>query len=94
MWPSVGNWGLPCRAHYVITYGRVEWARAYNHDEVALNRGRDRAALDRVDWGRAFETPPVHVSSDPEEGTKSETRGWLGGVLAPIQCWRRNQRRR
>lgn len=94
VWPSVGNWGLPCRAHYVITRGRVEWAREYNDDEVALNRGRDRAALDRLDKGRAFETQPVQVRSDPEEGTKTETRGWLNGVLAPIQCWRRNQRRR
>ena len=49
VWPSVGNWGLPCKAHYVIERGNVEWARQYNDEEVALNRSRDRAALTRMD---------------------------------------------
>lgn len=49
VWPSVGNWGLPCKAHYVIERGNVEWARQYSDKEVALNRSRDRAALARID---------------------------------------------
>src|SRR5690349_358775 len=26
LWPSVGNWQKPCRSHYIITGGAVEWA--------------------------------------------------------------------
>jgi hypothetical protein len=28
--PSVGNWSLPCRSHYVITRNRVRWAESWS----------------------------------------------------------------
>ena len=30
MCPSVGNWNFPCRSHYWIRNGRIEWA----HDDL------------------------------------------------------------
>jgi hypothetical protein len=44
--PSIGNWTLPCRSHYVVDRGKVRWARDFTEDEVAWNRLRDRALLD------------------------------------------------
>jgi hypothetical protein len=44
--PSIGNWSLPCRSHYVVDRGKVRWARDFNEDEVAWNRLRDRALLE------------------------------------------------
>lgn len=94
VWPSVGNWGLTCRAHYVIERGQVEWAREYTDGEVTLNRRRDRAALTRMDSGRASKTPPIHIHSGADGGTASEAEGWLDGVLAPVWRWLGNRRRR
>jgi hypothetical protein len=36
--PSVGNWQMPCRSHYWITDGEVEWAEAWSDEEVAAGR--------------------------------------------------------
>ena len=51
--PSVGNWSLACKSHYVINRGRVQWARSFSPDEIARNRARDRAALDGSSEPRA-----------------------------------------
>lgn len=41
--PSVGNSSLPCRSHYWIRKGRVEWMPAMTHARTAAARTRDRA---------------------------------------------------
>lgn len=42
--PSVGNWTLPCRSHYVIRRNRVFEAPPWSDEEVAEERRRDRLA--------------------------------------------------
>ncbi|MDB5575337.1 MAG: hypothetical protein JWR80_513 [Bradyrhizobium sp.] len=44
LWPSIGNWTLPCRSHYVIERGRVIEATPWTEEEIAYERERDRAA--------------------------------------------------
>ncbi|REF89432.1 hypothetical protein DES32_0653 [Methylovirgula ligni] len=41
--PSIGNWQLPCRSHYVITNGRIEWAGAWSEDAVIAGRRAEEA---------------------------------------------------
>jgi hypothetical protein len=41
VWPSIGNWALPCRSHYVIEDGNVRWARDFTPAEVNGNRQID-----------------------------------------------------
>ncbi|MEO6228546.1 MAG: DUF6527 family protein [Ferruginibacter sp.] len=36
--PSIGNWELPCRSHYIITKGRIEWADQWTQEEVQVGR--------------------------------------------------------
>jgi hypothetical protein len=36
--PSVGNWQKPCRSHYLITAGKVNWAPAWTEDRIAAGR--------------------------------------------------------
>lgn len=45
--PSVGNWNLPCRSHYVIKSGKVIAAGDWSEEQVAAERKRDRAAKAR-----------------------------------------------
>ena len=47
LWPSVGNWTLPCRSHYVVREGAVIQARPWTDEEIAAERRRDRAAKAR-----------------------------------------------
>lgn len=56
--PSIGNWALPCRSHYIIDHGKIKWARNFTRDEIQLNRESDHRILDVVHasqgpwWGR------------------------------------------
>lgn len=42
--PSIGNWTLACRSHYVIERGLVIEASPWTDEQVAAERRRDRAA--------------------------------------------------
>ncbi|WJI14647.1 hypothetical protein MWN52_13560 [Pseudoxanthomonas winnipegensis] len=44
--PSIGNWQFPCRSHYWITGGRVEWSYDMTPEEIQAGRDRDRRAKD------------------------------------------------
>jgi len=41
---SVGNWSFPCRSHYLIRRGRVQWRQPWTTEQVAAGRSGDRAA--------------------------------------------------
>ena len=47
LWPSVGNWTLPCRSHYVVRDGVVIEAGPWSDEEIAAERRRDRIAKTR-----------------------------------------------
>ena len=42
--PSVGNWRLPCRSHYVIDENATLWCESWSEEDVATGRMRDREA--------------------------------------------------
>lgn len=41
LWPSIGNWQKPCRSHYLIRRGRVEWAESWTQEQVLAGRARE-----------------------------------------------------
>ena len=41
--PSIGNWNFPCRSHYWIRGGAVDWAEDMSKYEIERGRGRSRA---------------------------------------------------
>lgn len=42
IWPSVGNWSFPCRSHYWIRDGRIDWAAAWSNAQVEKGRQHTR----------------------------------------------------
>ncbi|WP_082190688.1 DUF6527 family protein [Bradyrhizobium pachyrhizi] len=36
--PSIGNWQLPCRSHYLITNGVIQWAGQWSDEQIAAGR--------------------------------------------------------
>ena len=51
--PSIGNWQLPCRSHYVITRGKIEWGSDWS--EAAVKAGRKKEEARRVAHYRELE---------------------------------------
>lgn len=40
--PSVGNWRLPCRSHYIIQENTTRWCKLWSTREAVAGRIRDR----------------------------------------------------
>jgi hypothetical protein len=47
--PSIGNWSLPCRAHYWIDRNHVVWDRPFSQQEIAYVRAEDRREMMPLD---------------------------------------------
>jgi hypothetical protein len=41
LFPSIGNWSFPCKSHYWIRAGKVEWARQWSNKEIQDGRASD-----------------------------------------------------
>lgn len=58
--PSVGNWQLPCKSHYLITNGRVHWSNQWTEKQIRAGREREHerrsvyyeARRPKVSWWR------------------------------------------
>ena len=42
LWPSVGNWRLPCRSHYLIKENRTIWCPRWTDEQILEGRNQDR----------------------------------------------------
>lgn len=63
LWPSVGNWTLQCRSHYVVRNGVAIEAPPWTDEEIAAERRRDRAAK-----ARFYESAGTAVTDDDRSG--------------------------
>ena len=50
--PSVGNWNLDCRSHYILSKGRVRWARRFSPSEIEAVRRKDLRSYQQVSWAQ------------------------------------------
>jgi len=77
--PSIGNWSLPCRSHYLIRQGRVVWARDMSRQEIEDGRLRDQRLRDIhfADVNRRKETR----KDSPPAATQHS-------VARPARLWR------
>jgi len=46
LYPSIGNWSLPCKSHYWIRRNQVIWARRWSAKEIEEGRTQDRLATE------------------------------------------------
>ncbi|MEF9417178.1 DUF6527 family protein [Ralstonia sp. SM1864_UCD524_TZ4] len=83
LWPSIGNWNLPCKSHYVIKRSRVIEAGPWSRDRVEAAQKREKVEK-AIFYGRHFDarqeansaglsTPPNKAS----EGFWVRLRRWL-----------------
>lgn len=85
LYPSVGNWSMPCQSHYVLNHGRIRWATHFTQGQIATNRARDRRALyadllaPDPDFSEDSAFPPDDVShaAKPSNNLWSRLRRWM-----------------
>jgi hypothetical protein len=41
LYPSVGNWNLPCKSHYWIERNRIMWARQWTSNQIKAGRAAE-----------------------------------------------------
>ncbi len=68
--PSIGNWQLPCRSHYVISNGRIEWGDSWSDDGVIAGRRAEEAR--RVAY---------YAKLDQKRGFWRRLWGWILKIL-------------
>jgi hypothetical protein len=80
LWPSVGNWDLPCRSHYVIERDMARWAGAMTREEIAAGRAADRRQ-EAAYYGQAPGTaaPASPQTEAPPPAKKRSFWSWLLG---------------
>jgi hypothetical protein len=44
LYPSVGNWNLPCQSHYCIENNRVRWAARWTRSQIEAGRSAEERA--------------------------------------------------
>ncbi len=86
LWPSIGNWKLPCRSHYVIERGRVIEARPWTDDQIAAEHRRDKAAKARY-YDMSKPTEAVKPTPVPTAASEDALDPWLR-----IKHWLSNRR--
>lgn len=45
LWPSIGNWSLRCKSHYVIKHNTVIWCREWTREEIEKERKRRKSEI-------------------------------------------------
>lgn len=79
--PSIGNWQLKCRSHYVINRGRVVEAGSWTQKQVLAEQARDMRAK-AVHYGTAADGQAEASTSVPVEAVAE--RGlwaWLKRII-------------
>jgi hypothetical protein len=75
LYPSIGNWSMPCKSHYWIRRNHVIWARRWSKQEISSVRRRDQEAYEQHFAVAALEST---VGADNGFPQHEEALGWWG----------------
>ncbi len=72
LWPSIGNWNLACRSHYVVDRSGVIEAAPWSDAQIAAGRLREKAAKTRYYGDEpAVAAPERHQTQDLHDPPRS-----------------------
>ena len=72
--PSIGNWSFPCRSHYWIEGGNVQWARKFSGDEISLVRRKGKTRRDGYYRTESPEATEKEFGEDTQRGPIEDER--------------------
>jgi Family of unknown function (DUF6527) len=67
--PSVGNWQLPCRSHYVIAEGQIRWRDQWSAAQVAAG------------WRAEEQRRAAYYASRPRRSLWQRLWSWVRKLL-------------
>lgn len=81
LYPSIGNWGFPCRSHYWIKRNVVRWSYQMSEREIAAGRRYDARAKERYFASQAPEVEPEAVADAAGSEDRHEDVGFWGKLM-------------
>lgn len=93
LYPSIGNWNLPCKSHYWIEKNRVKWVAQWTSGQIEVKRvaeersraeyyGDEPYQVDPSPMPMAAPVTPESLNADKPAGDKGfwlRIRRWLWG---------------
>ena len=84
--PSIGNWSFPCRSHYWITEGRVEWDADMSDEKIKEGRAFNAKLRERYFEEQNGRAPPIAVNKPamperPRLGLLARLFDWLSRLF-------------
>lgn len=52
LFPSVGNWGMPCQSHYWIEKNKVLWAESWSKEKIRKVQKREASENSKKNKGK------------------------------------------
>ena len=84
--PSVGNWNLPCRSHYVIRQGRAIEAGPWTEEQISAELRRNRIAKSRQYARKSNNTVTGESRGGPRQADQisrwTRTLRWVRSLLS------------
>lgn len=77
LYPSIGNWNVSCRSHYIIQKNHVIEAQSWSDDEVMSGQEYDRRARNAYYGAKAL--PQIDTLPSPSNAPKAR-KSWLSLV--------------
>lgn len=83
LYPSIGNWNLPCRSHYWIENNRVIWADQGTPDQIEDGRATEERGRPQFNQRprpqiQSHSQTPVPAQRPTEKGPERRLGGLLG----------------
>ncbi len=83
LWPSVGNWNLPCKSHYVIRRNRVIEAGHWSQERIEKEQRRAKVA--KAEFCSSHEPEASVGPPKMRQANIEETAGQGRILVRPVQ---------
>jgi len=80
--PSIGNWSMACKSHYVIRNNRIVWAGGMTDRQMAAVFSRDKASIDAM-----HRIAMDQSRNSDEEALKHSNSSSIGDLLKAFWNW-------
>lgn len=80
LWPSIGNWNLKCRSHYILRENRAFESAPWTREQIEAERRRDRLA-------KSSHAEPISPESSTIPSVQSEKIPERQGILHRFFGW-------
>lgn len=81
LFPSIGNWGFPCRSHYWIENNTANWADQWSEAQIEAGRMYDRQLKQRYYGTGTQTTNDKPTTSAGQQSGRSHREGFWSWIV-------------